>query len=142
MSSKEEDAEYEKYKRRMSPIEPEPKSLWLKRRRETEAKSKIEAKTQVDYEALSIPEKIAFQEKEIAIKQEFIDNLIKKAEERGKYNNLEPELIKKFQTDINLLKSEIRKLKPAKSVKRKAWNPSQKPRMTINLFLKEFCQYL
>lgn len=114
MSSKEEDAEYEKYKRRMSPIEPEPKSLWLKRRRETEAKSKSEAKAQVDYEALSIPEKIAFQEKEIAIKQEFIDNLIKKAEERGKYNNLEPELIKKFQTEINLLKSEIRKLKPAK----------------------------
>lgn len=113
MSSKEEDAEYEKYKKRYT-LSADPKSLWLKKRREAEAKTISEAKARTDYEAMSIPEKIAFKEKQITVAQSNIDFIVKKAEERGKYNNLEPELIKKFQTEINLLKSEIRELKPTK----------------------------
>jgi hypothetical protein len=111
--SKEEDAEYEKYKKRYT-LTADPKPVWLKRERETKAKTISEAKARADYEALSIPEKIAFKEKQIEANQKFIDNLVEKAEERGKYNYLEPDLISKFQTDIKLLQLEIRELKPVK----------------------------
>ena len=125
MSSKEEDAEYEKYKKRYT-ITADPKPVWLKRERETNAKIIKEAKAREDYKAMSIPEKIAFKEKQIADAQAFIDSIVKKAEERGKYNNLEPDLIKKFQTDIKLIQLEIRELKPAKPVKSVKPPPARK----------------